>query len=102
MKKRILSLLLALVMLAGLLPASVLAANQEPPSVTAYFSLTDDDQYVVGDNAARRQPPFSCVLRRTSPNKHPFSKKHTLRRCRGVYFTLRRNRVLLAIGGFFW
>ena len=51
MKKRILSLLLALVMLAGLLPASVLAANQEPPSVTAYFSLTDDDQYVVGDNA---------------------------------------------------
>jgi hypothetical protein len=26
---------------------------------------------------ARRQPPFSCVLRRTSPNKHPFSKKHT-------------------------
>lgn len=51
MKKRILSLLLALVMLVGLLPASVLAANQKPPSVTAYFSLTDDDQYVVGDNA---------------------------------------------------
>lgn len=51
MKKRILSLLLALVMLVGLLPASVLAANQEPPSVTAYFSLTDDDKYVVGDNA---------------------------------------------------
>ncbi len=52
MKKRILSLLLALVMLLGLLPTVALAANetQETPSVTVYFSLTDDDQYVVGDN----------------------------------------------------
>ena len=46
--KRLLSWLLVFVMVLGMMPASVFAAEEEVPSVTVSFSISDDDKYLIG------------------------------------------------------
>lgn len=49
MKKRILSLLMAVVMMLTLVPVTVFAEEQDENSVTVYFSASHDDQYMIGE-----------------------------------------------------
>lgn len=45
MKKRILSLLLALMMVLSLIPTLAFAAGEDNSKVTVYFSLSDNGKY---------------------------------------------------------
>ncbi len=49
MRKRLLSLFMALAMILTLVPVSVFAEGQDDNSVTVYFSASHDDQYMVGE-----------------------------------------------------
>lgn len=55
MKKRILSLLLALVMVLSLIPTLAFAAGEDYSKVTVYFSLSDNGKYKTAP-AAKRWP----------------------------------------------
>lgn len=48
MKKRILSLLLALMMVLSLIPTLAFAAGEDNSKVTVYFSLSDNGKYKNG------------------------------------------------------